>query len=146
MKRFYILIVCFGVFSNSAFAQGSKAKAEEFFQLATKYFDKENFQSAIQYYDSAIVTNAEHVESYAYRGMCKLELKQFTQAIEDFNLCLILAPGYAEVYFFRGIAQFELKNNKDACEDWFDAYLLGYHKAIKLIKQKCESQMTNLPK
>lgn len=123
---------------NPLFAQDVKTKDAIFFDKGLAYFELENYQYAIMYFDSAIVTNTENVEAYAFRGISKFMLKQYNEAIEDFDLCLILAPGYAEIYYYRGLSKLELEANKRACEDLYLAYDYGFKKAMKIIKNVCK--------
>jgi len=128
-----LLLISFNLLSQS-----SLKTADEYFKIANEYFDKDNYSEAILYLDSTIIQNPEHNEAYAFRGVCKYELKKYRAAIEDFDLALILEPGYAEVYFFRGLSHKELGEDKKACEDWTTAYSLGLKKAMKLIIKNCD--------
>ena len=125
---------------NSLFAQEEKSKDEQFFDQGLSYFDAENYQYAIMYFDSAIIVNTENVEAYAFRGISKFMLKQYNEAVEDFDLCLILEPGYAEVYYYRGLSKLELGANKKACEDLYLSYDYGFRKAMKVIKNVCDEE------
>jgi len=126
------------LFSINLLAQSNLKTADEYFKIANDFFDKNEYSKAILYCDSTILQNSEHNEAYAFRGVCKYELKKYQSAIDDFDLALILEPGYAEVYFFRGLSYKELGQGKKACEDWTTAYNLGLKKAIKLIIQNCK--------
>lgn len=112
--------------------------ADEYFKKANEYFDNDDFKKAIPYCDSTIIVNPEHQEAYAFRGVCKYNLKKYNEAIEDFNLALILVAGYAEVYYFRGFCYIETNQNDKACADWSEAYNLGLKKAMKLIINYCK--------
>jgi len=126
------------LFSFNLLSQSSLKTADEYFIIANNFFDKDDYSQAILYCDSTILQNPEHNEAYAFRGVCKYELKKYQAAIEDFDLALILEPGYAEVYFFRGLCHKELGQDKKACEDWTTAYSLGLKKAMKLIIKNCD--------
>ena len=119
----------------------TKSKAEIFFEKANLYFDKNDFEHAIIYYDSTILANTEFLQAYAFRGICKFELKRYQEAIEDFDLALILDAGYAEIYYYRGLSKKELGLNEKACNDWIEAYNLGLKKTLKLIQQNCEMEL-----
>lgn len=136
MNRFILLLLVtvLGSFSLSA----QKLSADEYFKKANVFFDKDDYVNAIPYCDSTILVNPEHEEAYAFRGVCKFNLKKYREAIEDFNLALILVPGYAEVYYFRGFCYMETKQASKACQDWTEAYNLGLKKAMKLIIKYCE--------
>ncbi len=115
-----------------------KERSKSYFEQANIYFDKEDYQLALLYCDSAIMYNTDNVEAYAYRGVCKFQLKDYDAAIEDFDLALVLNNGYAEVYYYRGLCKKELGADKQACEDWYNAYDLGFRSVMKIIKSNCE--------
>ena len=110
---------------------------EKFFNLGLQYFEKDQYEIAIQYFDSVIVHNQEYMDAYAYRGISKLELGLYMDAIEDFDYALILEPGYAEVYVFRGDAFLMIEDKEKACENWYEAYALGLKSSMKRIKANC---------
>lgn len=134
--RFLLLLSLLSI-SSLSFAQINKEKSDEYFKIANTYFDANNFDKAIVYCDSAIISNTENLEAYAYRGVCYFSIKDYDKAIEDFDLALILNPGYAEVYYYRGICKMELGANEQACEDWYKAYNQGYKKVMTIIKENC---------
>ena len=141
MIRFFTtLLFVLLITSQGLMAQKTKTQDAIYFDKAMTFFDANNYKTAILYYDSCIVANAENTEAYAYRGLCKFELKQFNEAIEDFDLALILAPGYAEVYYFRALAKLEIGANEKACEDLYAAYDYGFKKAMRVIESNCKDE------
>ncbi len=138
MKKLLLFILVLNIWGFALFAQTDKFKSDAYFTKANEYFDKEDFKTTILYCDSAIEANSENLEAYAFRGVCKFELKQYEEAIKDFDLTLILNDGYAEIYYYRGLAKFELGDKKQACEDWMEAYSLGYKAVMDLIEDNCE--------
>lgn len=133
-----VLYFFIAIFFSELYAQSSNIQADKYFEIANKYFDKNDYSNAILYYDSTIYANTEHVEAYAFRGICRFELKEFEEAIKDFDFAIMLAPGYAEVFYYRGIAKFELGYKEKACNDWFDSYNFGFKKALKIIEKNCK--------
>ncbi len=139
IKKLYLTFVVLFLLYGSVEAQEVQAKDAKFFEKAMQYFDNGNYKSAILYFDSCIVANAEKTDAYAYRGIAKFELKQYNEAIEDFDLALILSPGYAEVYYYRALAKLEIGAKEKACEDLYAAYDYGFKKAMRVIENVCES-------
>lgn len=137
----YFSILLIILTGNCLFGQQNKIQAEKYFDIANILYEKSDYKNAIIYYDSTILSNTDHVEAYAFRGLCFFELKQFEMAIRDFDFALMLAPGYAEVFYFRGIAKNELGYVKQACEDWFEAYNLGFKKAMNIIEINCKEEL-----
>lgn len=134
----FILISLISLMSLSLFSQSNPSKSLVYFETASKYFDAEKYELAIKYCDSAITTNAENLEAYAYRGVCNFNLKKYETAIQDFDLALILNNGYAEVYYYRGLSMLELGAKKKACTDFYEAYNLDFKEVIKVIEANCE--------
>jgi tetratricopeptide (TPR) repeat protein len=124
--------------SNEENRQKDVEKSSSYFQKASELFDQQSYLQAKQYCDSAIVYNTENMQAYAFRGVCKYNLKDYPSAIEDFDLALVLEKGYAEVYYYRGLCKKELGFDKLACDDWYEAYELGFKKVIKIIESNCE--------
>ena len=141
MKTTITIIVFSIIFSIQLNAQNQKEeKSKSYFETANVYFDKEDYQTALLYCDSAILFDTENIEAYAYRGVCKFQLKDYDSAIEDFDLAIVLNNGYAEVYYYRGLCKKELGADEKACEDWYNAYELGFKSVMKIIKANCEIQ------
>ena len=132
----FLFAIIFNFQLNAQNKQEEKSKA--YFEEANVHFDKEDYQMALLYCDSAILFDTENVEAYAYRGVCKFQLKDYESAIEDFDLALVLNNGYAEVFYYRGLCKKELGADKQACEDWYIAYNLGMKSVMKIIKANCE--------
>ncbi len=132
--------------SQISIAQQNKALSAKYFETASNLFDKEAYKEAILYCDSAITTNTDNLEAYAYRGVCKFQLKKYEEAIADFDLALTLNNGYAEVYYYRGLCKKELGADKQACEDWYNAYDLGFKQVMKIIKLNCKLEHKSIPK
>ena len=91
----FILLSLISLISLSVFSQANPTKSLSYFDKASKYFDAEKYELSITYCDSAITTDAENLEAYAYRGVCNFFLKKYDTAIQDFDLALILNNGYA---------------------------------------------------
>jgi tetratricopeptide (TPR) repeat protein len=142
----FLITILLVLIASPNFAQQSKFQAEKYFEIANKLFDKNDYTNAIIYLDSTILANTEHPEAYAYRGICRFELKLYNEAIIDFDFALQLVPGYAEVFYYRGLAKFELGFKDKACNDWIEAYNLGYKKALKIVEINCEEMLKNKSK
>ncbi len=134
----YIFIIIATLISLTGFSQVNKAKSIAYFEKASTNFDEQKYKIAIKYCDSAIVTDAENLEAYAYRGVSNFYLKKYETAIKDFDLALILNNGYAEVYYYRGLSMLELGAKKKACEDFYEAYNLDFKDVMKIIEANCE--------
>ena len=134
----YIFIILVTLISLSGFSQVNKTESIAYFKKASINFDKQKYETAIKYCDSAIVTDAENIEAYAYRGVCNFNLEKYETAIQDFDLALILNNGYAEVYYYRGLSMLELGAKKKACEDFYEAYNLDFKEVMKFIEANCE--------
>ena len=85
---------------------------------------REEFESAIEYYDKAIKSNPKSYEIYNNRGFAKGKSGDFQSAINDFNKAIDLDGERYIAYNNRGFSQSALGNFQDAITD--------LNKAIKL--------------
>ena len=110
--------------------------------LASNYFQRGNFRSALEDYkgaiknfDEAIKINPNDASAYTNRGIIKNHLGQQTQdanakrknyeeAIQDYDKAIKLNPKFASAYANRGIVKTDLGRNEEAIKD--------YDKAIKI--------------
>ena len=93
-----------------------------------KYYDKNDYYSAIGFCNQAIELNPNNYRAYHERGLAYCYLKNYKQAIEDYNKAIELDNDYFEAYGNRGIAYCYLKNYKQAIKD--------FNRAIQLNSKK----------
>ena len=117
------LLSVFSFAPNETMAQPKKAK-----KLVTeggKFFDQQNYQSAIDKYAQAIVIHPNYPYAYFRKGVAHFYLKQYDPAAQD--LSMALSQGYkpvSEIYKFRAYAYLDSQN--------YDAALGDMQQLIKL--------------
>ncbi len=89
-------------------------------------------------FDQAIKVFPNDALLYNWRGYTKYKLKrQPGSEIVDYDRAILLKPDYAEAFFNRGWSHWDLGKTDAACNDWYEAYSLGFEKALKPLKEHC---------
>ena len=88
------------------------------------YWEKKDFDSAINDYTKAIELYPEFAETYGHRGIAHLSRGEFVSAINDYTQLIQLDEGFADAYKERGIAYLSRGD--------FDSAIDDYTKAIQL--------------
>lgn len=110
--------------------ESNSNKANEYYQIGISHYNKEQYQSAIDYFTTAIRLKPNHVNSYYYRGLSKSKLKQYESAINDYTQAILLNPNDSNSYKNRGIAKIALKQYNEAIIDLKEAIGLNNNDAI----------------
>lgn len=94
--------------------------------LATLYFEVQEYSEAMQYYNFAISLNPEEPTLYEFRGDLKQELKDFRGALMDYEKAISKSLYYRwEVYESKGSVYAEMKK--------FDMAIANYTKAEEIL-------------
>lgn len=85
------------------------------FQLAEYYFRKENFQQALEYYQSAGTANLNNEETAKlqfHQGYCLFTMQRFEEAAPLFNAIRQMpsSPNYVDANYYYGFIEFYRKN------------------------------------
>jgi len=102
----------------------SEAGAVAPFKSGNAYYDKGDYDHAIQDYAKAIELKPDFAEAYFNRGLAYNNKGDYDRAIPDFTKTIKLEPDHAEAYNSRGIA-YDHKGDQDRA-------LKDYTKAIEL--------------
>jgi tetratricopeptide (TPR) repeat protein len=108
-----------------------RREAEEERQRQQVYYDKRNYDQAIEDYSKAIELNPQYADAYSNRGNAYYDKRNYDQAIEDYSKAIELNPQYAIAYYNRGNAYYNKRNYDQAIED--------YSKAIELNPQYADA-------
>ncbi len=105
--------------------------------LASNYFQRGNFRSALEDYegaiknfDEAIKINPNDASAYTNRGIIKDHLELHEKAIEDFDEAIKINPKYAVAYTNKGIAKANLELHKEAIKNFDEAIKINPNDAI----------------
>ena len=88
------------------------------------YYEKGNYDCAIEEYTKAIELNPNYAIAYNNRGVTYAKKSKYDRAVEDFNMAINLKPNYVHAYNNRGLAY---RGKGD-----FDRAIEDYTKAIQL--------------
>lgn len=93
-------------------------KENEYVNIGRDYFNKNNFNTAIEYFNKAIEINPNDKYAYFNRANAYLRLKEHQNAINDYNNVIELDPTYSEAFFNRGLIYYDLKLYNKAINDY----------------------------
>jgi tetratricopeptide (TPR) repeat protein len=98
--------------------------AKRYFSRGDAYYNKGNYDQAIEDYTKAINFNPDSAIEYCYRGDAYKNKGNYDQAIADYTKAISFDPNNMEAYFGRGVA-YKSKGN-------YDLAIADYNKAITL--------------
>ncbi len=102
----------------------SEENAESYYKTGNEYYEKGNFDLAVEYYNKAIEADPMFDKAYYNRGLAYACKEEYDKAIEDINKMIELKPNFAEAYYILGLA-YEYKNMPDKAIE-------NYNKALEL--------------
>lgn len=87
---------------------------QSYFNIATLYHDKQNYEKAIEYYKLAIKANKKNAYSYFNLGCAYLEAQNYNDARKSFESAIKINPQEADYYYNLGYTYKKLNNKKRA--------------------------------
>jgi tetratricopeptide (TPR) repeat protein len=102
----------FKSFKRQSKVNVTKKMAWRYFKLAFNFYEKNDFEKAIEFYSRSIRLNSKYASAYYNRGLACGRLNENERAIEDFNLAIKLKPDYWDAFNNRGYA-FDLLGETD---------------------------------
>jgi len=104
--------------------KSSSVDAKTYYQLGNDFYEKADYEKAIENYNMAILLNPIFSEAYFNRALCYYQLKNFDKSIVDYSKAAELDPPNSIIYNNRGDAYYRKQDFKEAVKD--------YDKAIQL--------------
>ncbi len=104
--------------------QKDKTNHYAHYSLALFYFENEQYQKSLGFYDKAIQNYEYNYEYFTNRGSCYVILKETTKAIDDFARAIELNPKNAYAYNNRGVLFLQIGDLRNALVDFQNAILL----------------------
>ena len=109
---------------------------DAYFRRGFAYFEKNQYDTAIENYNEFIRINMKDPVVCAYRGSAYMEKGQYDMALKDFNDAIRLRPNYARAYAQRGEVYWQLGEKDKAIQDLekaisLDQYLEGVRQALQ---------------
>jgi len=102
----------------------SATESMDYLQKGKDYFNRGDYQQAIEQYDEAIRLDPQYADAYFNRGRAYSYLGQHEQSKEDLDEAIRLNPQHAMAYNNRGIAYGQLGQYERAIEDFDEAIRL----------------------
>ncbi len=102
----------------------SPTDARTYYHRGNAYYEKNDFDKAIENYNMAIVLNPNFSEAYFNRGLCYYNKKEFEKSISDYNRAAELDPRNAVIFNNRGDAFYRKQD--------FEKAIVDYDKAVSL--------------
>ncbi|MBI5159354.1 tetratricopeptide repeat protein [Candidatus Micrarchaeota archaeon] len=102
----------------------SPTDARTYYHRGNAFYEKNDFDKAIENYNMAIVLNPNFSEAYFNRGLCYYNKKEFEKSISDYNRSAELDPRNAVIFNNRGDAFYRKQD--------FEKAIVDYDKAVSL--------------
>jgi ATP-dependent 26S proteasome regulatory subunit/Flp pilus assembly protein TadD len=96
----------------------SPTDARTYYHRGNTYYEKGDYERAIEAYNTAIILNPTFSEAYFNRGLCHYNLKNFDKAIADYSKSAELDPKNPVIYNNRGDAYYRKQDFNAAIEDY----------------------------
>ena len=107
--------------------------ARAFMNIGLSYAQSNKLDSALFYYNIALLKDSTYLYNYYYRGELFSALEKHELAIKDFNQVIKMSPDFPNVYLLRGSSCLSLKDYPNALAD--------FNKAIKLDPKSDQAYM-----
>ncbi|MEW5996724.1 MAG: AAA family ATPase [Candidatus Micrarchaeota archaeon] len=106
--------------------------AMSYYQIANDYFEKGDYEKAIENYNMAILLNPVFSEAYFNRALCYYQLKNYDKSIADYSKAAELDPKNPNIYNNKGDAFYRKQEYASAIKDYDKAVMLNpnYLKAL----------------
>ncbi len=102
----------------------SLTDSRTYYHRGNNYYEKEDFDKAVENYNMAIVLNPNFSEAYFNRGLAYYNKKNYDKAVSDYNKSAELDPRNPVIYNNRGDAYYRKQE--------FENAILDYDKAVSL--------------
>jgi ATP-dependent 26S proteasome regulatory subunit/Flp pilus assembly protein TadD len=103
----------------------SPTDARTYYHRGNTYYEKGDYERAIEAYNTAIILNPTFSEAYFNRGLCHYNLKNFDKGIADYAKSADLDPKNPVIYNNRGDAYYRKQDFNAAIEDYDRALALN---------------------
>lgn len=107
--------------SNSEKVKHIKAlmtEGSEYIEIGCDYLNKNNFNTAIEYFNRAIEINPNYKYGYFNRATAYAKLEDYQNAINDYNKVIDLDVNWADAYRFRGLTYYNMNLYNEAISDF----------------------------
>lgn len=103
----------------------SGVDAKTYYQLGNDYYEKADYEKAIENYNMAILLNPIFSEAYFNRALSYYQLKNFEKSLTDYSKSAELDPNNPIIYNNRGDAYYRKQDFHSAIKDYDKAIALN---------------------
>lgn len=106
--------------------------ARMYYQLGNDYYERGDYEKAIENYNTSILLNPIFSEAYFNRALSYYQLKNYDRSVSDYTKSADLDPNNPIIYNNRGDAYYKKQDFQSAIKDYDKAISLngGYLKAF----------------
>jgi len=123
VKKTVLISFLFAAILANTFAQTT---AQEWFNKADEYFQKNDYNNAIKAYNETLKRDGNNLNAYLFRGFSYYKIKNYDAAIADLDIVIENAPDYPNAYVQRGDAYGAKGVYTKALTDYKEGLELGY--------------------
>jgi ankyrin repeat protein len=105
-----------------------------------EYFEKKEWQAALDFYTKAIALNPTDASLYSNRSACYMELELYQEALKDAVVARYIRPDWSKACYRMAVARMALGRYEDAAVSAFEA--LNYDEDNEEIKQLLREAVT----
>lgn len=113
-------------FKGLGTASVGKQDEKAYMESAQAYFNKKQYDKAIDELNEAIEINPKNAEAYNNRGVNYYMKDQYDKATADYKKAIEIFPNYALAYYNLAVNYASLKNESAACDSLNKAIEKGY--------------------
>ena len=106
------------------------AKEKDFdfyYEKGNKYYEEDNYEKAIEFFDKAISINTSNPYIFFERGFSKAQFELYEEAEKDYSKAIELDPQFKSAYFMRAYARINQEDIKK-----FEVALQDFKKYIEI--------------
>lgn len=81
---------------------GVSLNAEDYYNRGLDYYYKEQYESALKFFDKAIQLKSDYAEAWVGKGIALVKLERYEEALKAYNKVIELKPDDAEVWADKG--------------------------------------------
>ncbi len=143
-KRWLISFWLIGCLLYVAACQDSKHNSRmiAFFIKGNEALHKEDYKTALRYYDAGIQIDSTFADIFNNRGIVYFETIDLDNALKDYNQALKIKPDFYNAYFNRANLYFELAEYEAAAQD-FSKVIQAYPDSAEVYFYRAKSYLQN---
>jgi tetratricopeptide (TPR) repeat protein len=144
----FLLLIPLFILSNlqneTVYANNQREEYYDYYQLGKEYFYKDDYKSALDYFDKSLSINEKNVDSYLFVGYVMAAAGSYDDALSFADKTLSYEPGYQAADLLKAQIYLEQSRTDDARKElyriinnrqyWFDYTPLYAEKMLRDIE------------